>query len=82
MNRKRKIRQMRKEIMRLGKITSIEVLKEPGLPKKKWGYCVRAEVCGNRISAPDDSWYEAYKGCLEAARWAAENPYPEKIPWE
>ena len=82
MNRKHKIRQMRKEIMRLGKITSIEVLKEPGLPKKKWGYCVRAEVCGNSISAADDSWYEAYKGCLEVARWAAENPYPEKIPWE
>ena len=72
MNRKRKIRQIRKEIMRVGKITSISVLKESGQPKKEWGYCVRAEVNGYRISAPDDSWYQAYKGCLEAAKWAAE----------
>lgn len=72
MNRKRKIRQIRKEIMQLGKITSISVLKEPGQPKKEWGYCVRAEVNGYSISALDDSWYQAYKGCLEAAKVAME----------
>ena len=72
MNRKRKIRQIRKEIMRIGKITSIAVLKELGLPKKEWGYCVRAEVNGYRISASDDSWYQAYKGCFEAAKVAME----------
>lgn len=81
MNRKRKIRQMRKEIMRLGTIESIKVLKEPGMPKKEWGYIVHACVNGERISAIDDSWYEVYKVCLEAARWLSDKP-PEPIPWE
>jgi hypothetical protein len=76
MNRKRKIRQLRKEIMRLGTIESIEVLKEPGLPKKAWGYCVRVCVNGERVSAADDSWYEVYKGCLEWARWISAQNTP------
>lgn len=74
--RKRIIRRIRKNIMRLGKITCEEVLcrddSETMLPKKEWGYCVRAIVNGYRISAPDDSWYEAYKGCYFAAKWASE----------
>ena len=76
MNRKRKIRQMRKESMRIGTIESSEVLKESGMPKKKWGYVVHALVNGEHISAVDDSWYEAYIGCLECARWLSTQNTP------
>lgn len=75
MNRKRKIRQIRKNIMRLGKITRAEVLNKDDdgklYPKKEWGYCVGALVNGYTITAYDDSWYEAYKGCLWCAELAA-----------
>lgn len=74
MTRKRKIRQMRREILRMGEIKDEWRLKEPGLPKKKWGFLVIAIVNGYIISAPDDRKYDAYKGCLEAARWAANQP--------
>ena len=81
MNRKRKIRHLRKNIMKLGKITRIEVLKEDdGIiwPKKDWGYCVECVVNGYKITAPDDSWYQAYKGAYEAASWASEQePFKE-----
>lgn len=74
--RKRIARRIRKNIMRLGIITEEKVLNrdEDGklYPKKEWGYTVHAVVNGYRISAPDDSWYEAYKGCYFAARWASE----------
>lgn len=70
MNRKRKIRQMRKDILRLGEITGERILREPGAPKKEWGYSLRAKVNGFTIYAPDDSKYEAYKACLDAAKWA------------
>ncbi len=82
MNRKSIMRRNRKEIMRLGRIIETEVLKrdEDGkiCPKEEWGYCVRAEVNGWRISSPDRNWYEAYVGCLEAARCAAEIGPPRK----
>lgn len=75
MNRKRRACQLRKNIMRLGTIIREEVLNkdedgniEPD--KKEWGYRVEAIVNGWHITAPDDSWYEAYKGCLECAEWA------------
>ena len=62
--------------MRFGKITREEILNRDDdgklLPKKEWGYCVEAIVNGYQITAPDDSWYGAYQGCLEAAKWAAE----------
>ena len=74
--RKRIIRRIRKNIMRLGKITREEVLcrddSESLLPKKEWGYTVHATVNGYRICAPDDSWLGAYRGCYEAAKWASE----------
>lgn len=78
MNRKRKIRQMRKNLMRLGTIIREEVLNKDDngnlYPKKEWGYCVEAVVNGWTVTAPDDSWYEAYKGCLWASKWAAQQP--------
>ena len=74
--RKRIARRIRKNIMRLGKIIEERVLNrdEDGklCPKKEWGYTVHAIVNGYKIYAPDDSWYQAYKGCYEAAKWASE----------
>lgn len=71
--RKRIMRRVRKNIMQLGTIVREEVLNkdeegniEPD--KRKYGYCVEAVVNGWHICAPDDSWYMAYKGCLEAAK--------------
>lgn len=75
MNRKRRAQQLRKNIMKLGTIVQEEILNKDDdgtiwPDKRDWGYCVRAVVNGWHISAPDDCWYEAYKGCLEAAKWA------------
>ena len=74
--RKRIARRIRKNIMRLGKITREEVLNRDDdgklYPKKECGYCVEATVNGYKLSAPDDSWYEAYKGCYFMAKWASE----------
>lgn len=82
MNRKSIMRRNRKEIMKLGKIIETEVLKrdDDGMvyPKKEWGYCIRAEVNGWKISAPDRNWYGAYQGCLEAARCAVNIPRQSK----
>lgn len=62
--------------MRLGKITEERVLNRDDdgklYPKKEWGYTVHAIVNGYSIYAPDDSRYDAYKGCYEAAKWASE----------
>ena len=52
-------------------------MKEPGLPRKEWGYCVEVNVNGYSICAPDDNWYGAWQGALAAAEWAA-----EQEPWE
>ena len=83
--RKRIMRRVRKNIMRLGTITREEILNkdddgniEPD--KKKWGYCVEAIVNGWKITAPDDSWYEAYKGCLEAAKATMEMEPGHHVP--
>ena len=74
--RTRMIRRMRKEIMKLGTITKVEVLNRDDegnkYPKNEWGYCVEAKVNGCTIASPDNSWYGAYQGALEAARWASE----------
>lgn len=74
--RKRIARRIRKNIMRLGKITEERVLNRDDdgrlYPRKEWGYCIEAIVNNYRITAPDDSWYEAYKGCYFAAKWASE----------
>lgn len=77
--RTRIIRRNRKEIMKLGKITRVEVLNKDDdgsilYPKNRWGYCVELEVNGHRITAPNDNWYMAWKGALDAARWASEQP--------
>ena len=65
--------------MRIGTLISEEILNKDDdgniLPDKRdWGYSVRAIVNGWKITAPDDSWYNAYKGCLVAAKWAMEQP--------
>lgn len=76
MNRKRKTRQIRKNLMRMGQITWVKVLNRDDdgkiYPKREWGYCVKISVNGYSITGADDSWYDAYKGALEAAKWAAE----------
>lgn len=78
--KRRLIRRMRKMIMKLGTITRVEVIDKDidgnKLPKNQRGYVVEALVNGYKICAPDDSWYMAWKGCLEAAIWASEQePY-------
>lgn len=82
--RKRIIRRLRKNLMRLGTITREEILNKEDdgsivLDKKEWGYCVECEVNGWHISAPDDSWYEAYKGAYWCAKWAMKQPPREKV---
>ena len=82
--RKRLIRQLRKNIMRLGTITREEILNKDDdgsiIPdKKEWGYCIECEVNGWHINAADDSWYEAYKGAYWCAKWAMEQPPREKV---
>lgn len=74
MNRKNKIHQMRKNIMRMGKIIKEE--------KHEEGYySIEVLVNGYHICSPDDSKYMAYKGCQFACKWAACMPEyhkPEK----
>ena len=70
---------MRKEIMKLGKITKVEVLNKDDdgkkYPNKKdWGYCIEATVNGYHICCPDRSWYEAWKAMLDCARWSMTEP--------
>jgi len=81
--RKRIIRRMRKEIMRLGTIISVEALKRDDdgtlCPKKDRGAYVEAIVNGWRICSADNNWYMAYKGCLEAAKMCAKK---EPGPWD
>ena len=81
--RTRMIRRMRKNIMRLGKITKIETLNRDDdghlYPKREWEYSVKATVNGYRICSPNDNWYGAYQGCLECARWCSEQPPFEEI---
>ena len=77
MNRKCRAKQIRKSILKMGTIIREEILNKDDdgtvIPnKKEWGYSVEAIVNGWRITAPDDCWYQAYKGCLEAAKWAME----------
>jgi len=85
MNRKSVTRARRKEIMRLGRITEERWLSRDDdgtkYPKKDRGYTVHAEVNGYSIIAPDYNRFEAFKGMLEAARWAAEQKPFEK-PYE
>ena len=73
--RKRMMRRIRKNIMKLGKITSVHsyTRDEEGnkLPKNQRGYSVHAFVNGWNISAPDHTLYESYKGCLLCAKLAA-----------
>lgn len=74
MNRKNKTRQLRKNIMRHATIVREEILNHDDdgtiYPKKEWGYCIEVIANGWLITAPDDSWYEAYKGLTEAVDWA------------
>lgn len=77
MNRKRKIRHMRKNIMRIGKIIHEEKLNKDDegkiiYPKKQWGYGIDILVNGHTICCGSDSKYGAYKGALFAAKWAME----------
>ena len=78
MNRKSIIRARRKEIMKLGKITEERHLSRDDdgnkIPKRERGYTVHAIVGDWSIYAPDHSKFEAFKGMLDAAKWAAENP--------
>lgn len=70
MNRKRKAKQFRKLLMRMGaENIRTEVGKtlddeEPKrtLPKKEWGYSVDFTYLGYHFTSCDDSWYEAWKG--------------------
>ena len=61
--------------MKLGTITKIKVLNRDDdgnlYPKKEWGYCVETKVNGHSIVSPDNTWYGAYQGAYEAAKWAA-----------
>lgn len=82
--RKRIIRRLRKNLMRMGKIIKEEVLNKDDdgsiiSDKKEWGYCVEAKVNGWHISAPDVSWYGAYKGAYWGAKWAMKQPTREKV---
>ena len=74
--RKQMIRKFRKNIMKLGKITKVEVLNRDDdgnkYPKKEWGYFVEAIVNGWKICSPDRNWYESYKACADMARYAME----------
>ena len=69
---------MRKEIMKLGKITWEGYLNrdESGVrvPRKEWGYSVHADINGYHICAPDHTPYEAYKAALDCARWCMTEP--------
>lgn len=76
--RKRIIRRIRKNVMRLGKITRVKALNRDDdgtkWPKKDCGYVVDCIVNGWRITSVDDSWYGAWQGALECAKWASEKP--------
>jgi len=69
--------------MRLGMITREEILSRDDdgkkYPKKDRGYAVFAIVNGQKIFSYDDSWYGAYQGCLEAAKWAAKEEPAGKV---
>ena len=63
--------QYRKMLMRIAKITRVEVLNrdDDGIlyPKKEWGYTVNFELCGKVGLCPDSNWYNAYKTAYETA---------------
>lgn len=84
--RKRMMRRIRKNLMKLGKITSVIAYakdeKGNKLPKNERGYSVNALVNGWSISAPDDSLYESYKGCLYCAKLAVQGELGKGVQHE
>ena len=76
--RTNKLRKMRKNVMRMATRIEEVVLNRDDdgtlWPKKDRGVSVHAIVNGWSIAAPDKTWYEAYKGCLECAKWAMTQP--------
>lgn len=70
------MKQLRKNLMRMGNIVREEFLNKDEygnkLPKRERGYSIKIIVNGHRIYAADTSAYEAYKGAIFAAKWATE----------
>ena len=81
MNRKSKIREMRKSIMRVGKVTRTELLNRDNdgklYPKKQQGYAIEVEINGYKICAYGNNEYDAWKGAMACKEVALERPHFE-----
>ncbi len=66
---KKRIRKIRKNILRNAMIENERYLKEPGLPKREWGYKIRVLVGGFKCDIYADRPYECYKDALDTVNW-------------